>query len=149
LEKLEGVSRLDVCGMFHDLENGKDLLHVLARGQGSPPVYYSREWIDSSRWGPWSKVDLDINSNHVMPIVWNGTACIFWAVTTVKPDQYGQRTPPPQVSGSPAPPPNYHLEVQLAWSQFKQGKWQGKQTAPQTLVFQGFWDSPDISLKSS
>ena len=39
--------------------------------------------------------------------------------------------------------------MQLAWSQYKQGKWQAKQAAPQTLVFSGDWDSTDITLKSS
>lgn len=149
LEKLEMVARLDVCGYFHDLEAGADVLHVLARSQGSPPVYYMREWLDSSRWNAWRKVDLDIVSDHVLPVVWNGRQYIFWAITTVKADQHGQPLPVAQTSSTPAPPPTYHLEVQLAWSQFKQGKWQAKQVAPQTLVLSGGWDPSDITLKSS
>ena len=72
LEKLEQVARLDVCRQFHDLENGQDVLRVLARSQARRPVYYMREWVASSRWTAWQKVDLDIASDHVLPVVWNG-----------------------------------------------------------------------------
>jgi peptidoglycan hydrolase-like protein with peptidoglycan-binding domain len=155
LEKLEVVARLDVCGTFHDLESGKDLLHVIARSQGSPPVYYSREWIDSSRWSAWQKVDLDIASDHVLPIVWNGKRYLFWALVAVKADQNNQPIGTAQdYQSHPPPPPHLHLEVQLAWSQFKQRKWQAKQTAPQTLVFpcpdnQPPFDSSSFRLLSS
>jgi hypothetical protein len=147
LEKLEAVARLDVCGYFHDLEDGKDVLRVVARTQGSPPIYYSRTWVDSSKWTAWEKVAVDIASDHVLPLVWNGKHYIFWAITTVKGDQHNQGIPPPQTGNTPPPPPNSHLEVQLAWSQYKHGKWQAKQVAPQTLVFSGAWPS-GASLQS-
>ncbi|MGD0044187.1 MAG: neuraminidase-like domain-containing protein, partial [Isosphaeraceae bacterium] len=137
------------CGYFHDLEDGEDVLRVLARTQGSPPTYYTRTWVDSSKWTAWEQVQLDIASDHVLPLVWNGRQYIFWAVVTVKADQSGQPIPAAVTSSKPPPGPNMHLEVQLAWSQYKQGKWQAKQTAPQTLVFQGPWDSTDFTLKSS
>ena len=95
LEKLEAVARLDVCGTFHDLENGQDVLRVLARTQGSPPVYYMREWVASAAWTAWRKVDLDIASDHVLPVVWNGRPYLFWA------DRQRQGRP---VAASPSPP---------------------------------------------
>jgi hypothetical protein len=154
LEKLESVARLDVCATFHDFEQDHDVLHVLARTQGSPPVYYTRRWVDSSRWTAWTKVDLDIASDHVLPLVWNGKPYIFWAIVSSKADRRGQPLPSAQTSSVPPDPPKMHLDVQLAWSQFKKGKWQAKQTAPQTLVFQGEpsvrdWESWDVTLKSS
>jgi peptidoglycan hydrolase-like protein with peptidoglycan-binding domain len=155
LEKLEAVARLDVCGTFHDseLDHGQshDVLHVIARTQGHPPVYYHRKWVDSSFWIPWEKVDLEIASNHALPVVWNGKHYLFWAVCNVKQDKSNnpQQTIPKGGDKVTPPPPRVHLEVQLAWSQYKQGKWQPKQTAPQTLVFQGDWESADVTLKSS
>ena len=135
LEKLEAVARLDVCGTFHDMENNRDILHVLARTQGSPPIYYMRQWVDSSSWTAWKKVDLDITSDHTLPVVWNGRHYLFWAIVNIKPDKT-QPIPAAQLDSNPPPPPKLHLEVQLAWSQYKQGKWQAKQVAPQVLVFQ-------------
>ncbi len=135
LEKLEAVARLDVCGYFHDFEKGEDVLRVVARTQGSPPEYYMRKWVDSSTWTAWEKIELDINSEHVLPVVWNGKRYIFWAIVTVKSDQHGQPVPAPTAGSSKPPTANSHIEVQLAWSQYKLGKWQPKRNAPQTLVF--------------
>ncbi|HET8846688.1 MAG TPA: neuraminidase-like domain-containing protein, partial [Ktedonobacteraceae bacterium] len=152
LEKLEAVARLDVCGAFHDMENDHDVLYVLARTQGSPPIYYIRQWVDAATWTAWEKVDLDIASDHLLPIVWNGKLYLFWAIVTPKPDQKNQPMPLPQLSSNSSDKPdspNMHLEVQLAWSQYKQGKWQAKQTAPQVLTFQGENISSDVTLKSS
>lgn len=154
LEKLEAVARLDVCGTFHDTEidhgQAQDVLHVIARTQGHPPVYYHRKWVNSAIWTPWEKVDLDINSNHLLPVVWNGKHYLFWALCTVKQDQNNNPpiTVPKAGNTFSAPGPAMHLEVQLAWSQYKQGKWQPKQVAPQTLAFSDAADSPDITLKS-
>jgi hypothetical protein len=114
LEKLEKVARLDVCGMFHNLEKGEDVLHVLARTQGSPPEYFSRKWLDSSRWTAWEKVALDINSDHVLPVIWNNRHYIFWAIATQKSDQHGQPVPAPTATSKTPPAPSAHLEVQLA-----------------------------------
>ncbi len=163
LEKLEAVARLDVCGYFHDLEEDNDILHVIARTQGEPAVYYMRKWVNSAYWTAWEKVDLDIKSDHVLPLVWNDKRYIFWVNVAAKADEHGQNVPAAQASSSPPPPPRTHIEVQLAWSQYKQGKWQPPQTAPQTMVFKappnairepsgqpfhGFGSS-DITLKSA
>ena len=124
-----------MCGYFHDHEEDKEILRVIARTQGEPPVYYMRKWVDSSHWTAWEKVELNINSDHVLPVVWNNKRYLFWAIVTSKPDQHKQPVPPPVSKSEPPPNPRTHLEVQLAWSEFKQGKWQPAQTAPPAMVF--------------
>jgi peptidoglycan hydrolase-like protein with peptidoglycan-binding domain len=152
LEKLDAVARLDVVGLFHDTEvegdGPVDYLHVVARGQGSPAKYYYRQWIDHSRWTAWTEIKLDILSEHVLPVVWNRRLYLFWALVNEK----GNATQPlPKATdlnaGSPASPAETHLEIQLAWSEFKKGKWLGKQVSPQVLVMER--DSTyDLALKS-
>ena len=163
LEKLEAVARLDVCGYFHDHEEDKDILRVIARTQGEPPGYYMRKWVDSSHWTAWEKVELNINSEHVLPLVWNNKRYLFWAIVASKPDQHNQPVPAPTAGSEPPPNPRTHLEVQLAWSEFKQGKWQPAQTAPPAMVFQAppnayrepsgerfkEFESTDVLLKSA
>ncbi|HEU4706051.1 MAG TPA: neuraminidase-like domain-containing protein [Solirubrobacterales bacterium] len=154
LEKLEAVARLDVVGTFHDIEEGRDTLHVLARSQGSPPQYYHRRRLDAATWDAWEEVKLDIASDHAIPVTWNGRHYVFWAIVTHKPNRNNQPEPPAKTSNDPQPRPQTHLEIQLAWSQYKQGKWQGKQTAPQTLVyaapdFPPEWDAGYVTLKSA
>jgi hypothetical protein len=150
LEKLGGVARLDVVGTYHDVEEGVDLLHVIGRTQGTPATYYYRRWVDTSRWTAWTKIDLDISSDHILPVVWNRRLYLFWAIVTRKADQQ-QDKPPPKPGDSPPPDPKAHLEIQLAWSEYKGSKWQAKQVAPQVLVDPfGSDDLPIyLALKSS
>ncbi|HEY2714688.1 MAG TPA: neuraminidase-like domain-containing protein [Solirubrobacterales bacterium] len=154
LEKLERVARLDVVGTFQDLENGRSVLHVLARTQGSPPAYYRRHRLDAGNWDAWEEVKLDISGDHAIPLTWNGRHYLFWAIVTQKPDLNNQPAPAPQTSSSPPPKARTHLEIQLAWSQYKEGKWQAKQVAPQTLVrsipvTDPQWDATHVMLRSS
>ena len=152
LEKLGGVARLDVCGMYHDTSKGSDLLHVLGRTQGTPATYYYRQWVDASRWTAWTKVDLDITSEHILPIVWDDRLYAFWAIVTTKADKKQEKPVPTPSTTTPPPDPHTHLEIQLAWSEFKGTKWQAKQVAPQTIVAQnsnGDFQPFDITLKSN
>jgi Tc toxin complex TcA C-terminal TcB-binding domain/Neuraminidase-like domain/Salmonella virulence plasmid 28.1kDa A protein len=147
LEKLDAVARLQVVGVYHQA-GSPSVLHVIARKQGQPPAYYYRQWIDSSRWTAWTKIDLDIVSDHVLPVVWNRRLYLFWAIVTRQPDRT-QTQPPMALSGDTPPETRVHLEIQLAWSEYKGRKWLPKQTAPQTLVWQGPGEPFHLTLKSS
>jgi hypothetical protein len=147
LEKLDGVARLDVVGSFFE-PGTPTRLHVIGRKQGDPPTHYYRQWIDSSRWTAWTKVDLDIVSDHVLPLVWNRRLYLFWVIVNRKPDR-AQSIPVLSPSGSAPPATAMHLEVQLAWSELKGAKWQAKQTSPQTLVVMGDSEPYKVTLKSS
>jgi len=155
LEKLDGVARLDVVGMFHDTEvegdGPVDYLHVIARGQGSPPKYYYRKWVDHSRWTAWTEIKLDILSDHVLPLVWNRRLYLFWAFVNEKGNATSSQPFPKAAdlnAGNNPSPAETHLEVQLAWSEFKNGKWLGKQVSPQVLVMQDATNTYEIALKS-
>ncbi len=89
LEKLDDVARLEVCGMYHQLEwrgNSYDLpialpdsitqqgvidvdiLHVFARTTDTTPhIYYYRQRINGRTWTAWEKVDLDIRGRPPDP----------------------------------------------------------------------------------
>lgn len=154
LEKLEKVARLDVVGTFHELEYGRNALHVLARTESSPPAYYRRRLLNGANWDAWEEVKLDITGDHAIPLTWKGRHYIFWAIVTQKPDLNNQPKPVPQTSSSAPPPAKTHLEIQLAWSQYKHGKWQGKVVAPQTLAFSipagsRQWDATFVMLRTS
>lgn len=131
LEKLDAISHLQVEGFY--FQASPSVLHVVARKQGNPPVHYYRQWIDSSHWTAWTKVDLDIVSDHVMPIVWKRRLFLFWAIITRQADQK-QNQPTMKADGSTVPQTEVHLKIQLAWSEYKGQKWLPKQTAPQTIV---------------
>lgn len=76
LSKLDRVSRLEVMGMYDDEDT--DVLHVVGRTPDTPARYYHRRWEDKARWTPWELVDLDIEGDHVIPVVYNGRLYLFW-----------------------------------------------------------------------
>ncbi|KAF5437921.1 Peptidoglycan-binding (PGRP) domain of peptidoglycan hydrolases-containing protein, partial [Candidatus Methanophagaceae archaeon] len=83
LEKLNDVARLEIVGMYvQDKEHKNDTkkLHVFGRTHGTPHIYYYRQWIDESYWTAWERVDLDIEGDHLIPVVWNRRLYLFWPI---------------------------------------------------------------------
>ncbi|HYJ62162.1 MAG TPA: neuraminidase-like domain-containing protein, partial [Parafilimonas sp.] len=127
LEKLDGVARLEVKGMWYEDDN--QTLHVVARTYGGDPkIYYYRQYIENRRWTAWEKIDLDINSDHIIPVVFNQRLYIFWAVFTEKgrevPDT--QAVPDLNESAFAIRKPDKYWQIQIAFSEYKNGKWSPK-----------------------
>ena len=80
LHSLNDVSRLEIVGMYNEgaSEEQTAVLHVFGRGSDVPRRYYYRRWEDQSNWTPWEPVDLDINADHLIPVVYNGVLFLFW-----------------------------------------------------------------------
>lgn len=96
LEKLDEVAKLDVRAMYHQQEGGEapiDVLHVFARTQATPHVYYYRTYLDSAYWTPWEKIDIDIEEDHLLAVVWNRRLYLLWPL--IEEDNRGSETCPP------------------------------------------------------
>ena len=126
LEKLDGIARLEVKGMWYD--ESSRTLHVFARTfGGDPKTYYYRRFIDNKRWTPWLKIDLDITSDHIVPVVYNNKIYLFWAIIS-------EQAEPVQTINVPTAgqsfvnlaPPEKTWQIQLAFSEYKNGKWTPK-----------------------
>ena len=133
LEKLHDVARLEVVGMYHQQEVSDDgtkieidTLHVIGRTFSTPHIYYYRQQINSANWTPWEKVDADIHGNHVIPVIWNRRLYLFWPIFTMKQKEKPLTMP---TDGTPIEGGEKVLEVQLAWSEYKNGKWSAKKLA--------------------
>ena len=124
LERLYSVARLEVISLYQ--QDGGDglqpVLHVIGRTTGAPAAYYYRSRTGTGRWTPWEKIELDIDGDHVIPIVWNRRLHLFWALFTVK----ARATVP--AKDTAGPPPEKYFEIGLAWSQYRNGGWTPKRT---------------------
>ncbi|HEV2579547.1 MAG TPA: neuraminidase-like domain-containing protein [Ktedonobacteraceae bacterium] len=123
LQKLNDVSRLEVSAMYHDDELG--ILHVFARTHDVPPIYYYR-YLKDGAWSGWEKINLDIKSDHLIPVVYNRKLYLFWALFTPKSEKHENQPIAPAQGGqtyNTPPPPNQYWEIQLAWSYLHDGKW--------------------------
>lgn len=90
LEKVDQVSRLQICGIYvEEGDNGKEktipeAVHVFGRTRNSPHVYYYRKWLNGLRWTPWERVEVDIEGDHLIPVVYFGRVYLFWPVIAEK-----------------------------------------------------------------
>ena len=129
LTSLDGVAHLQVCGMFHDLDpaNAIDTLYVFGRTEGAPLTYYLRQFVNSSYWTEWEKVDLDIPGSDVIPVIYNRRLYVFWPVMKTISASPGTMNAPSvgQSNFNPTPTPKW-VQIQIGWSQYWQGKWATK-----------------------
>lgn len=124
LERLDQVARLEIVGMYHEQEaadpeagtQAVDRLHVFGRTYSGPYVYFYRR-LERGIWSPWEQVDLDIEGNCLIPVVWNRRLYLFWPLLTQK-----ERTQ----AGSRQTQPETYWQIKLAWSIYENGGWTGK-----------------------
>lgn len=79
LTGLDELSRLHVVGLVHHLEPATtderaiDELHVIGRVRGANQNrHFHRIRVDQSYWTPWREIDLEINTEHILPVVHEG-----------------------------------------------------------------------------
>jgi len=136
LEKLDEVAKLEVCGMYYrenEINNeADDIIHVIARTAGARRFYYYRRQEGGTSWTPWERVDLTIEDNPVLPVVWKGRLFLFWAsvLQEVPEPAAGSDTAlnltnvtPSDLKGV-AGEANTRVTISLYWSEYYNGKWQ-------------------------
>ncbi|WP_206055063.1 neuraminidase-like domain-containing protein [Nocardia sp. CS682] len=133
LKQLEEVSRLHPCGTYYD--KNTNVFYVFARTESSPRSYFFRSCqlvyrAGGSGWTPWQQVDLDIDTDSVLPVVWNKRLYLFWLTSTYEgaPVEFEMPAPRDKMRDSLRV-----MKVQLNWSSFINGAWQAKKTAKSQL----------------
>ncbi len=140
LEKLDDVARLETVGCHVETRKGEsDTIHVLGRTRDPPKEYFYRRLEDGARWTPWEPVDADIEGDHVMPVVFNRRLRIIWPVFVPKAEE---DVPPKETSK--ASEPNKYWEIQLAWSELRNGKWTPKKITDATVETNDRYDKSTI-----
>lgn len=130
LEKLDAVANLEIIAFFPD--EATKITHVLGRTKNIPHQYFYRKE-ENSIWTAWEPVELDIQGDHVLLVVWNNRLMVFWGEFTEKQDSSG--TVSLNLSGGTedgtitSPPPQKFLEMKLNWSEYKNGKWGAKKVS--------------------
>jgi hypothetical protein len=140
LTQLHEVARLEIMGLYVEKEDGLDVLHVFGRTPGIPHHYYYRRRVDSRHWTAWEKVELDIEGDHLIPVVWNRRLHLFWPIFTEKAVQ------PEKISESEqGTAPLKYWEIGLACSEFHNGQWKAKTLISGKLD----WRDTGIELNTS
>jgi hypothetical protein len=138
LTKLEEVAKLEVCGLHYEQNEpgtADDIVHVIARTAGAKRKYFYRRR-EGGYWTPWEKVNLDIEDNPVLPVVWKNRLFLFWLKLVQEPQQETPSTPTANKLANVAPSqafpnkaPRLVVKAILSWSEFLGGKWQPSRTS--------------------
>jgi len=137
LEGLHEVARLDVCGMYQELEHDStiDRMHVFARTHGEPSKVFYRRREDDAYWTAWEELPFAIEPGHVLPLVANRRLMLLWAKVELRADE---PTKAPQ-QGEPAALPPKHRKVRLMWTEYKDGEWSAVQTSDSSVRI-NYWE---------
>jgi hypothetical protein len=130
LKGLDERARLDIVASYLDQNLDNPLtstLHVLGRTYSHPHKYFYRTY-SSGTWSGWEAVDLDIEGNHIVLVVWKGRLNVFWLtfLNMVDHDKSAGNTSTFQdmgngsISGAPT---RMQVKVQLHWSEHLPNKW--------------------------
>jgi hypothetical protein len=125
LHKLDEVARLEICAVYSETNGGASsgtpsVVHIFGRTHNSPAVYYYRRLLVATGvWTAWERVPLDIQSEHLIPAVYNRRLYLFWATFEQKAD------PKQDLSGPPLVPPKTPDEIAYEECQKKHDAWQG------------------------
>jgi peptidoglycan hydrolase-like protein with peptidoglycan-binding domain len=150
LQKLHEVARTEVVGLYHEIDDPdprddappRDRLHVISRTKSDPAVYYHR-YLDyrDDEWTPWTKIEVDISGEHVQPVVYNRKLFLFWLVFLEKP-QKTHKQPAAKPSNGPTTSPESakQIEIQLAWTDQKNGGWTPKKLSREKFIHP--WERP-------
>jgi Tc toxin complex TcA C-terminal TcB-binding domain/Neuraminidase-like domain/Putative peptidoglycan binding domain len=127
LQKLDEVARLEVCGLYWEAEpsQGIDAIHVFGRTSNPPRRHFYRRLLRGKEWTPWEAVEIDIQSDHLVPVVFDGRLLLFWADFVEKPipDQDNETGAPPQLL----------WEIRIQWSEYQDGRWTAPMTSAETI----------------
>lgn len=149
LTKLEEVSNLDVCGMHQvDTSSPDSEIYVFARTHHTPYHYYWRKRKDSE-WTAWEKIPVDIRGVddtkepgvHLLPVFWKNRLILFWPEFTKKIKENSAIASNTDNISRFADNKKFedltsqsYWEIRLAWSEYKDGKWQPKVISNEPLI---------------
>jgi hypothetical protein len=152
LERLDQLSNLEIIGMYRDTGKGYqestpqdnlDTLHVFGRTRELPHLYFYRKR-QTGAWTPWEKMDVQIDGDHFVPVVWKGRLRIYWLVFA-KDTQEAQGSSQ-QSEGSFEMPQASRWKINLAWTEYKDGHWLAKQQSRDALYSQFLYEERPLSF---
>ena len=108
LRRLDRVARLEIMAHYYDIL--EDVLHIFARTAAEPAEYYYRQWVRQSTFTPWVKMEINIEGEHLVPIIYNRRLRLMWVIFSTESKEVNDRVK------------KYH-RMFLHWSEYQDGAW--------------------------
>ena len=113
-----------------------DILHVFARTGANPHKYFHRT-MEFGEWTSWNKLEIDVDGNHIVPVIFNRRLCLFLLFFTQDSVENASA-----VVTDPVP---RYWKVQVAWSEYKQNKWTAKRLSKSFVISQNSTSSNTLN----
>jgi|GEM_PF-2233955 len=144
LTGLNEVAHLDVRAMHIEtlpltpLPNSatQEVLHVFARTWNPPYIHFYRNRT-AQVWSEWEKMDMDIDSDHLIPVIFNRKLYVFFPLFIEKQHKTIKQMIDGELTNAP------YLEIKMCYTKLDGGKWQNKKVLNGTLQC-GHIASPNI-----
>ncbi len=143
LQSLDEVARLDVRAVWFERRTKKrkgggrlsragrvpppgknweeGTYHIFARTYNAPHLWFYRRLEQGRRWAPWEKLDVDIEGDHLLPVMFQNRLHLFWAEFREK------SKPTPKMKKDAAPfTLGKDWEIHIAYSVYDRGHWSRK-----------------------
>lgn len=105
-----------------------ETMHVIARTWNPPYIHYYRQFEDNV-WSEWEKIEVEINSEHIIPVIFNRKLHIFFPIFTEK--MYTKDPGTGAVNSVEARP---YYEIQMAYTKLDYGRWSQKKVLNGALL---------------
>lgn len=88
ISKLDELARLDIVAMHIEdkADPAQNTLHVIGRTHGEPHKYFYRRYAQQM-WTPWEPVTVEIQGDHLAPVIWRNRLYLFWVTFLAEPEQ--------------------------------------------------------------
>ncbi|HEU4497437.1 MAG TPA: neuraminidase-like domain-containing protein [Flavobacterium sp.] len=103
------------------------ILHVFARSWNPPYIYYYRNQ-KNNVWSAWEKMELEIDSDHLIPVMFNRKLYVFFPLFVEKQHHEIKNS----INGQDVPVP--YMEVKMCYTKLDFGKWSNKKVLNGTLL---------------
>lgn len=143
LERLDEIAHLDIIGMYRETKQTdytqfdysatpteRDTIHVFGRTPVHPHVFYYRKRV-ADEWTHWEKMDVQLDGDHFIPTMWRGRLRFYWLVFTK--DLIADAGAKTRSKEDFVTPASTRWKINLAWTEYKNGKWTAKQVSKQAL----------------
>ena len=129
--KLDEVARLDIRGFCRESDDDNEVYHVFGRTWNPPHKYFYRRGTFKKKanvegeWSAWERVDLDIEGDHLMPVVSSGRLMLLWPLFEAV---------PLDVKQAEGEEPKTKWSIGMRWSEKKHGSWSPPMSLEQPLT---------------
>ena len=145
LKKLDDVARLEIVGTYvEEKEKGNqndDILHVFGRSNGTTRQHFYRRY-EYGYWTPWEKITLNIEGDHLFPVMWKKRLFVFWLSIVEKTEEVDKSADMVAISKDDwGEHSKTSASVSMCWGEYYKGKWTSpKSTEPQSPIVLGGHD---------